>query len=87
MSELRTILSDELDELRAARDELRVRLHLGRADVRDQWKKLEKALQHAEAKARVMKGATAETAEEIGAAARLLVDEVREGYEHLRRLF
>jgi hypothetical protein len=36
MIEFRKQLEQELDHLRGARDELRVRLHLGGAELRDQ---------------------------------------------------
>ena len=34
----------EVDELRRTRDELRVKAHLGRAELRDRWEALERSL-------------------------------------------
>jgi len=79
-------LHRELDELKATRDDLRVRLHLGRAEVREQWDKLEKRWEHAQARLKVLREEARDSAEDVGEAARLLVHEIREGLDHLRRL-
>ncbi len=86
MSDIVDKLSEELEALRTARDELRVRLHLGKAEARDQWDKLEKGWQHAEAKMKVLREQAAESAEDVADAGRLLLDELREGVDQLRKL-
>lgn len=79
-------LQSDFDELRAARDELRVRVHLGQAEMRDRWEDLERKWHHVEGKLKVLRQESAESAEEIGAAARELVVQIRDGYRHLRQL-
>jgi len=86
MGELSDRLHEEMDALRTARDDLRVRLHLGRAEVRDRWEKLEKKWQHAEAKLKVLREQAAESGKDVGEAARLLLDELKEGVDQLRKL-
>jgi hypothetical protein len=86
MSEWVDRLNEEMDSLRTARDEMRVRLHLGKAEVREQWEKLEKQWQHAEARLKVLRDQAGESAHDVGDAARLLVDELKEGVEQLRKL-
>lgn len=86
MSEWLDRLNDEMDDLRAARDDLRVRLHLGKAEVRERWEKLEKKWHHAEGKLKVLREQASESASEVGEAARLLVDELKEGVDQLRKL-
>ena len=46
MADLADKLSEELDRMRALRDDLRVRLHLGKAEIRDRWEKVEKDWEH-----------------------------------------
>lgn len=79
-------IQSEIESLRTARDELRVQVHLGAAEVREAWEKAEKSWQHLEGRAKVLGEATQESLEEIGAAAKILAEEIRRGYEHVRKL-
>jgi adenylate cyclase len=86
MGEIRERIENEMKGLRTIRDDLRVRLHLGQREVRDQWEKLERTWQHVEAKTKVLREESKESMEDVEEAARLLVDEIREGYRNLKRL-
>jgi SMC interacting uncharacterized protein involved in chromosome segregation len=83
---LREKLESELETLQTTRDELRVRLHLGKLDAREQWDQIEKQWQHVESKLKVVGEAGREIAEDIGEAASLTIDEIKEGYTKLRKL-
>jgi hypothetical protein len=50
-NELKKELKKSLDLLRTLRDEVKVKLHLGGMDVKEQWKKLEPHLEEVEKKA------------------------------------
>jgi len=86
MGGLRDRFEEDIESLRTTRDDLRVRLHLGRAEVRDRWEKLEESWERVQAKLKLLRAESKESAEDVEAAARLLVDELREGYQHLRKL-
>jgi len=79
-------IQNELENLRAARDELRVQAHLGAAEVREVWEKVEKNWQQLEGRAKVVGEATQESLEEIGSAAKILGEEIRRGFDHVRKL-
>jgi hypothetical protein len=83
---LRERIEREVEDLRAAREELQVRLHLGKLDARDQWEQLEQKWQHAEGKLKALGDASQEVATDLGEAAKLALDELKEGYAKLRRL-
>ena len=83
---IRERLEDELEALQATRDELRVRLHLGKLDAQEQWNQIEKHWQHVEAKLKVAGEAGQEVADDIGEAASLTIGEIKEGYAKLRKL-
>lgn len=85
MSDLGERMKEEVDSLRRLRDELRVQLALGQAEVRDRWEEMEKRWHELEARMKVLRDASREEAADIRAAARLLMDEIQEGYEHLRK--
>ena len=84
MSDVRGKFDEELDLLRTMRDELRVQLHLGAAEVKEKWEKVEHSWENVELEVDKLRSATEEAAEDIGSAAKLLLDEIREGYKHLK---
>ena len=86
MAELADKFSEEIEQLRGLRDELRVRLHLGGAEARERWEKLEKDLERAQGKLKQLKEASREDLADVGAAVRNLVGEIRSSYEHLKSL-
>jgi CBS domain-containing protein len=78
-------VSHEIDELRRLRDELKVRVHLGKADAKDAWERLEKLFHELDAHARRTAQRSEAPLHEMGDAARKLIDELRAGYRDLRR--
>jgi len=84
---VRNRIDQEAEELRAVRDDLKVRLHLAKLDAEDLWEEIEKKWQHAEAKLKVLGEAGQEAADDVAEAAELVLAEVKEGYDKLRRLF
>ena len=82
---IREKLEGELKSLQTTRDELRVRLHLGKLDAQEQWEQIEKQWQHVEAKLKVAGEAGREVAGDIGEAASLAIGEIKEGYAKLRK--
>jgi SMC interacting uncharacterized protein involved in chromosome segregation len=84
--QLREKLEKELEDLRVTRDELRVRMHLGKLDAQDQWEQIEKQWQHIESKLKLAGETGREVAENIGEAASVAVEEMKGGYAKLRKL-
>jgi SMC interacting uncharacterized protein involved in chromosome segregation len=83
---LRERLEQELEDLRTTRDELRVRVHLGKMDAQEQWEQVEKQWQHVESKLKVVGEAGREIAEDVGEATNIAIEEIKEGYLKLRKL-
>lgn len=87
MADWRTSWNEVLQDLERQRDELKVRLHLARAEARDEWERLkldEKIAtlrQRADAAGVEARGAM----KDIGTAAEKLADEVREGLDRVRK--
>jgi len=79
-------LDDLRQELETQRDDLKVRLHLAKADARDEWEKVEKRWEKLRAKLDVAGDEASEVAGDVGDAAKLLLGEIREGYQRLRKL-
>lgn len=84
MTDIGDRIETELDGLRRTRDELRVQIHLAKADAATLWEELEEKFHKLESKANRQKLIAEDTLHNAGEAARLLLDEIREGYEKIR---
>ena len=78
-------MKNERDNLKQIRDELRVQANLGKAELRDAWEGLEKRWSELEGKLEATGEQVREDAEEVRQAAELLIEEIREGYAHLKK--
>ncbi len=85
-SNWKRLLEAEIDVLRQGRDDLKVQIHLGAADARDAWEKVEKNWNHLEARLKVVGKAGQESASDVEEAAKLLVEEIKTGYQHIKNL-
>ena len=74
-----------LEGLRQQRDALRVQLHLGKAEAQEEWAEMEKKLEHLRAKARAVGNETREVSQDVFAAAKLMAEEIKRGYERIRK--
>lgn len=83
MNDIKDRLAATVKELKQERDELRVKLELAKMEVGDEWEKVERKLHQLEAKAKEVGGAAAEASHEIGAAAKLMGEEIREGFKQI----
>ena len=73
-----------LDELAKERDELRVQLHLLKAEARDEFEELEKKWQHFESTMGRIGESAKESAGDISAAAEQLGEELGQAYKRLK---
>ena len=76
---------DDLDALRRSRDELRVQIHLGKADAQDRWRELEHKWQDLERRVTTLTEDAREPLHEAREVAEDLADELRRGYRKLKR--
>ncbi len=81
---------DKLDELmevlKQRRDELSVQMHLGKAEVKDLWQETEEKWWHLRNQLDKIDNETGDAAKDVGAAAMLMAEELKRGYERLRKL-
>lgn len=78
---------DLLEELRQKRDELRVQLHLASKEAKDEWQELEEKMDEFSSKAKQFAGEAGlrETGQGLGNALGQLGNEIRLGYERIRK--
>ena len=79
---------DLIETLKQQRDELKVRMHLGSLDAKDEFEALEKKWDHwsaeAKAQAKPIREVIEESAGNVGSALDLVLDEVKESYERIK---
>jgi DNA repair ATPase RecN len=84
MENLKEQMTKALEQLKQQRDELQVQLHLGKADAKDEWARLENQWKEIKPKLEAAREEVGKTAESVGAALGLAIDELKKGYERLR---
>ena len=79
---------DELvARIKKERDELALKMHLGRKDLADEWEKLEAKWKELKAvKGPALTEAASQTAKGVGSAMELAAEELKKGYEKIRKL-
>lgn len=82
---------EELDKVMAVlaqqRDELKLKMHLAKADAKDEWASLETKWEEVQGKLGQAQSVAGQTFDEVGVAAGLMAEEIKRGYERIRKLF
>jgi len=81
----RSRLQKEFDLLRQTRDELRVQLYLGAVEAEDAWDRVEGSWYQLESRVKRIFEAAHDATEDVEEATRLLFEEVKEGYDRVKR--
>lgn len=84
-------INELVEELKQHRDELKVKMHLAKADAKDEWEKLEKRMEALEAKLEAKKESFGDVVEDasdnVEAALELAAEELKKGYQQIRKMF
>ncbi len=73
------------DDLKRQRDELQVKLHLAKADARDEWAKLETRWEDVKTKMEAVRKEASHTTGSVSAGLGLVLDELKKGYDNIRK--
>ncbi|MDH3504503.1 MAG: hypothetical protein OEZ41_06190 [Nitrospirota bacterium] len=73
------------DDLKRQRDELQVKLHLAKAEARDEWAKLETRWEDVKTKMEAVRKEASHTTESVGSGLSLVLDELKKGYDNIRK--
>jgi uncharacterized coiled-coil DUF342 family protein len=85
MSDEKSMLRELISSLKQQRDELALQIHLGKAEAKEEWNRLEKRL-HALAKQyEPVKDAVEETSSEVLSGLKLVAEEIRAGFQRIRK--
>jgi chromosome segregation ATPase len=85
MNDVKDRIKETLSELREERDELKVKLRLAKMQAGDEWEKLEDQLEKLEAKTKELGSAASDASQDISSAAKLLAEEIANGFKKIRK--
>jgi len=86
MSTLGESVDKLMKDLEQQRDELEVQMSLAKAEAREEWEELEKRWEKVKSKIERAGDEASGVADNVGEAAKLLLDEIGKGYQRLRKL-
>jgi len=75
-----------IESLKQQKDEIRLQIHLAGAEVREELSELEKKLEELGSRAEALRKEAGNTSANVIEAARLVSDEIRHGFERIRKL-
>lgn len=85
MTDAREQLAAMIAKLKQQRDELAVRIHLGKTEAQEEWEKVTAKLDELTSEYEPLKGAIRESSENVLAALKLTATEVQEGFQRIRK--
>lgn len=83
--EKKTIVAGLISDLKRQGDQLRVQVHLGSQELKDEWEKLDDKLSQLNHRFDPLKAAIEDTGEEVWESLKLLGDEIKEGFNRIRK--
>lgn len=83
--EKKTLIAELISDLKRQRDQLRVQIHLGGEDLKEEWDKLEDKLSQLNHRFDPVKDAVEDTAEDVWESLKLVGGEIKEGFSRIRK--
>jgi hypothetical protein len=85
MSHDKSHLAELISSLKRQRDELALKIHLGKADAKEEWNKVTRKLDELTRDYEPLKDAVGETAENLLAGLKLMTEEIQKGFNRIRK--
>lgn len=79
-------IDDILESIKQQRDEINLQLHLAKADVRDEWEKTEHKLDQLKNKMDAVRHEMGDASGDVLAALKITAEEIRNGYDRIRKV-
>ena len=80
-----SIISELISDLKQQRDHLRLKIHLGKVELKDEFQRLDDKLAQLNHRFDPLKGAVGETAGDVWESLRLVGCEIRDGFQRIRK--
>ena len=78
------VVDSLVSNLKRERDELALKIHLGKEELKDEWQKLDDKLAQLTSDYEPAKKAVAETADEVWESLKLVGSELKDGFKRIR---
>jgi hypothetical protein len=75
-----------IQKIEQQRDELLLKMHLAKADAKDEWAVAEKKWEQMKAKTPVLARESSESVKEVGAAVKLVGEEILHSYDRIKKI-
>jgi hypothetical protein len=75
-----------VQKVQQQRDELLLKIHLAKADAKDEWAVAEKKWENMKAKTPVVARESGESMKDVGAAVKLVGEEILRSYERIKKI-
>lgn len=75
-----------IEDIKQHRDELNLKVSLGKLEAKDMWEEAEEKLEKLVSKGKLVAEEADETAKNTAEAAKLLAEEIKKGYDRIRKL-
>lgn len=75
-----------MQKVEQQRDEILLKMHLAKAEAKDEWAVAEKKWEHLKAKTPVLTRESGESIKDLGAAVKLLGEELLHSYERIKKI-
>ena len=85
MSEKRDMLGELIESLKQQRDELALQMHLGKAEAKEEWERVQEKLDKLSDDFEPIKDAVGESAEGLLTSLGLVADEIKESFHRIRK--
>jgi hypothetical protein len=74
-----------IEGLKQQRDAIKVQLHLGKAEAKQEWEEMEKKLERLRTKVKAVGDESQQASQDVFEAAKLLAEEIKRGYDRIRK--
>ena len=81
----KTLMAELISDLKHQRDELRLQIHLGSEELKEEWEKLDDKLSQLSHRFDPVKDAVEDTAEDVWESLKLVGGEIKEGFGRIRK--
>lgn len=81
----KTFVAELISDLKQQRDQIRVRLHLGGQELKQEWERLDDQLNQLNHRFDPVKDAVGETADDVWESLQLLGSEIKDGFQRIRK--
>jgi polyhydroxyalkanoate synthesis regulator phasin len=81
----RKTVSDLIRKLKQQRDALAVQMHLGKEELKDEWDAVQHKLDQLTHRFEPLNKAVAETSEDVWESLKLVGEEIKEGFQRIRK--